>query len=85
LFRSLDRIMADTYSPSDYDILRVRQRTGGLSEILFNFKGFEFRLCDVDGHCLVKKKWLQNFENVSAIIFTVALSSYDVKSKDHDK
>uniref|UniRef100_A0A2C9JYT3 Uncharacterized protein n=1 Tax=Biomphalaria glabrata TaxID=6526 RepID=A0A2C9JYT3_BIOGL len=43
------------------------------------------RLCDVDGHCTVKKKWLQNFENVSAILFTVALSSYDARSKDQDE
>nr|KAI8748287.1 guanine nucleotide-binding protein G(o) subunit alpha-like [Biomphalaria glabrata] len=42
-------------------------------------------LCDVDGHCTVKKKWLQNFENVSAILFTVALSSYDARSKDQDE
>ncbi|CAL1536794.1 unnamed protein product [Lymnaea stagnalis] len=84
LFRSLDKILSDSYAPSDYDILRVRQKTTGLNEILFHFKGFEFRLCDVDGHCSVKKKWLQNFENVSAILFTVALSSYDVKSKDND-
>ncbi|CAG5124518.1 unnamed protein product, partial [Candidula unifasciata] len=84
LFRSLDKILSDTYAPSDYDILRVRQKTTGLHEILFHFKGFEFRLCDVDGHCTVKKKWLQNFENVSAILYTVSLSSYDVQSKDHE-
>uniref|UniRef100_A0A0B6ZCR3 Uncharacterized protein n=1 Tax=Arion vulgaris TaxID=1028688 RepID=A0A0B6ZCR3_9EUPU len=85
LFRSLDKILSDSYAPSDYDILRVRQKTTGLHEILFHFKGFEFRLCDVDGHCTVKKKWLQNFENVSAILFTAALSSYDVGSKDHEE
>ncbi|KAH9499025.1 Guanine nucleotide-binding protein G(o) subunit alpha, partial [Bulinus truncatus] len=85
LFRSLEKILSDSYAPTDYDILRVRQKTTGLNEILFHFKGFEFRLCDVDGHCSVKKKWLQNFENVSAILFTVALSSYDVRSKDKDE
>ncbi|KAK0050855.1 guanine nucleotide-binding protein G(o) subunit alpha [Biomphalaria pfeifferi] len=85
LFRSLEKILSDSYAPTDYDILRVRQKTTGLNEILFHFKGFEFKLCDVDGHCTVKKKWLQNFENVSAILFTVALSSYDARSKDQDE
>ncbi|XP_012942864.1 guanine nucleotide-binding protein G(i) subunit alpha [Aplysia californica] len=85
LFRSLDKILSDAYAPSDYDILRVRQKTAGLNEILFHFKGFEFRLCDVDGHSSVKKKWLQNFENVSAILFTASLGTYDIRSKENEE
>lgn len=42
------------------------------------------RLCDVDGTSTLKKKWLDCFENVSAVLFTVGLDTYDVRSKEND-
>ena len=39
----LDRIGDESYLPTDQDILRVRVRTSGISEIQFFFKNLNFR------------------------------------------
>ncbi|XP_076454592.1 G protein alpha i subunit-like [Babylonia areolata] len=84
-FKSAERILSPSYVPTDYDILRARQKSLGLAETVFNFRGFQIRLCDVDGSSTVKKKWLQCFENVSAVLFTVAMDTYDVRTKEEEE
>ncbi|XP_070175902.1 G protein alpha i subunit-like [Littorina saxatilis] len=84
-FKSADRILSSSYVPTDYDILRARQKSLGLAETVFHFKGFQIRLCDVDGSSTLKKKWLQCFENVSAVLFTAAMDTYDTKSKEDEQ
>ena len=39
--------------------------------------GIFFRLFDVGGQRSERKKWIHCFENVTSIIFLVALSEYD--------
>ena len=38
----------------------------------------------MDGTSTVKKKWLQCFENVSAVLFTAAIDTYDVTSNEDE-
>ncbi|XP_025113632.1 G protein alpha i subunit-like [Pomacea canaliculata] len=83
-FKSVDRILSPSFMPTDYDILRARQKNLGLAETVFHFRGFHIRLCDVDGTSTLKKKWLDCFETVSAVLFTVGLDTYDVRSKEND-
>ncbi|CAF4299711.1 unnamed protein product [Rotaria socialis] len=59
----LDEIGSRQYLPSTQDILRTRVKTTGIVEINFTFKE--------------RKKWIHCFEDVTAIIFIVALSEYD--------
>jgi hypothetical protein len=46
-------------------------------ERLYNMSPFFFRLFDVGGQRSERKKWIHCFEDVTAIIFCVAMSEYD--------
>jgi len=75
---SLPRICKSNYIPSRDDVLRTRVKTTGIVEIKFSFKELNFKMFDVGGQRSERKKWIHCFENVTAIIFCVALSAYDL-------
>lgn len=66
------------YIPSQQDVLRTRVKTTGIVETIFTFKGLKFRMFDVGGQRNERKKWIHCFEGVTAIIFCVSLSGYDL-------
>lgn len=76
-FDSLDRITASNYIPDDQDILRTRVKTTGISETTFKVESLTYRMFDVGGQRSERKKWIHCFENVTAVVFVVALSAYD--------
>ncbi|ORZ23471.1 G protein alpha subunit [Absidia repens] len=76
-FESIDRISADGYLPTDQDVLRSRVKTTGITETSFNIGDLVYRMFDVGGQRSERKKWIHCFENVTAIIFMVAISEYD--------
>ncbi|XP_067630613.1 G protein alpha q subunit isoform X3 [Eurosta solidaginis] len=73
----LDRIEKEDYLPSEQDILRARVPTTGILEYPFDLDGIVFRMVDVGGQRSERRKWIHCFENVTSIIFLVALSEYD--------
>ncbi|OXU29078.1 hypothetical protein TSAR_014315 [Trichomalopsis sarcophagae] len=73
----LDRLGAKEYQPTEQDILRTRVKTTGIVEVHFSFKNLNFKLFDVGGQRSERKKWIHCFEDVTAIIFCVAMSEYD--------
>ncbi|KAG7498603.1 guanine nucleotide-binding protein subunit alpha-14-like [Solea senegalensis] len=73
----LDRISATFYIPTLQDILRVRVPTTGIIEYPFVLSKVTFRMVDVGGQRSERKKWIHCFENVTSIVFLVALSEYD--------
>uniref|UniRef100_A0A1I8H0D0 G protein subunit alpha o1 n=3 Tax=Macrostomum lignano TaxID=282301 RepID=A0A1I8H0D0_9PLAT len=73
----LDRLGAKDYMPTEQDILRTRVKTTGIVEVHFIFKNLNFKLFDVGGQRSERKKWIHCFEDVTAIIFCVAMSEYD--------
>lgn len=73
----LDRIADPTYLPTEQDILRVRVPTTGIIEYPFDLDNVIFRMVDVGGQRSERRKWIHCFENVTSIIFLVALSEYD--------
>eukprot|EP00121_Abeoforma_whisleri_P015571 Awhi_evm1s14336 len=77
-FDEIDRICDPGYQPNDQDVLRCRVKTTGIVEMQFYYKNLHFRMSDVGGQRSERKKWIHCFENVTAIIFCVALSAYDL-------
>lgn len=73
----LKRLGAKDYQPTEQDILRTRVKTTGIVEVHFSFKNLNFKLFDVGGQRSERKKWIHCFEDVTAIIFCVAMSEYD--------
>ncbi|XP_026881185.2 guanine nucleotide-binding protein subunit alpha-11-like [Electrophorus electricus] len=73
----IDRISASLYVPTLQDVLRVRLPTTGIIEYPFNLGSVIFRMVDVGGQRSERRKWIHCFENVTSIIFLVALNEYD--------
>ncbi|XP_050092843.1 guanine nucleotide-binding protein G(q) subunit alpha isoform X2 [Anopheles aquasalis] len=73
----IDRVAATNYLPTEQDILRVRVPTTGIIEYPFDLEEIRFRMVDVGGQRSERRKWIHCFENVTSIIFLVALSEYD--------
>ncbi|KAL6046559.1 Guanine nucleotide-binding protein G(k) subunit alpha [Balamuthia mandrillaris] len=59
-------------------MLRVRKKTTGVIETKFESGGLNFRMVDVGGQRNERKKWIHCFEFVTAVIFVVSLSEYDM-------
>lgn len=76
-FDSIDRIAETDYFPTDQDVLRSRVKTTGITETTFNVGELTYRMLDVGGQRSERKKWIHCFENVTAILFLVAISEYD--------
>jgi len=75
---ALDRLGSPDYIPTEQDVLRTRVKTTGIVETHFTFKDLHFKMFDVGGQRSERKKWIHCFEGVTAIIFCVALSAYDL-------
>jgi len=66
------------YSPSNQDLLRCRVLTRGIIETRFQVDRVHFHMFDVGGQRDERRKWIQCFNDVTAIIFVVACSSYNL-------
>ncbi|KAJ2451213.1 guanine nucleotide-binding protein subunit alpha [Coemansia sp. RSA 2336] len=76
-FDSIGRICQEGYLPTDQDVLRSRVKTTGINETVFRVGELTYRMLDVGGQRSERKKWIHCFENVTAILFLVAISEYD--------
>ncbi|OON20819.1 g-protein alpha subunit, partial [Opisthorchis viverrini] len=66
------------YIPSEQDILRCRVLTSGIFETKFSVDKVNFHMFDVGGQREERRKWIQCFNDVTAIIFVAACSSYNM-------
>ncbi|XP_017315411.1 guanine nucleotide-binding protein subunit alpha-11 [Ictalurus punctatus] len=73
----LERLSGPLYVPTEQDILRVRIPTTGVIEYPFTISSVVFRMVDVGGQRSERRKWIHCFEDVTSIIFLVALNEYD--------
>ena len=82
-FDRVNEIRKRDYIPTDQDILRCRVPTTEMSEIKFTIgtkprKMVTFHMVDVGGQRDQRRKWMQCFNDVTAIIFVVPCSSYNI-------
>ncbi|XP_033761930.1 guanine nucleotide-binding protein G(i) subunit alpha-like [Pecten maximus] len=75
---ALERIGKPGYIPTAQDVLRTRVKTTGIIESKFLFKSAQFKMIDVGGQRSERKKWIHCFQDVTSILFIVALSEYDL-------
>lgn len=75
-----DRILSfgdPNYISSDIDILKGRIKTTGITETQFIINSFKFKVLDAGGQRSERKKWIHCFQDITAILFVIALSEYD--------
>ncbi|KRT85659.1 ADP ribosylation factor [Oryctes borbonicus] len=74
----VDIIKRPDYTPTEQDILRCRVLTSGIFETRFQVDKVNFHMFDVGGQRDERRKWIQCFNDVTAIIFVTACSSYNM-------
>jgi len=65
------------YIPNDQDVLQVRVKTTGITEVQFRARNLNYHVFDMGGQRSERKKWIHCFEDVTTILFIVAISEYD--------
>ncbi|XP_064477951.1 guanine nucleotide-binding protein G(o) subunit alpha-like [Ornithodoros turicata] len=78
MFENMDRICSEKYVPNSRDVLHARVRTIGIIETQFKIDDVVFRMFDVGGQRSERRKWIQCFDDVKALLYVVALSGYDM-------
>nr|8JIP_A Chain A, Guanine nucleotide-binding protein G(s) subunit alpha isoforms short [Homo sapiens] len=73
----LDRIAQPNYIPTQQDVLRTRVKTSGIFETKFQVDKVNFHMFDVGAQRDERRKWIQCFNDVTAIIFVVDSSDYN--------
>ncbi len=73
----LDRVCAPNYVPSAEDILNVKTKTLGIIETEFVYESMRIKLVDVGGQKNERRKWIHAFQDVTAVVFIVALTDFD--------
>ena len=71
------KLTSPEYVPTLYDVLLCRNRTSGLSEFEFRFKGQNLVIVDVGGQRAERRKWIHSFDQVNLLLFFVSLGEYD--------
>jgi len=74
----LDRLCKSDYTPTVDDLLRCRAKTTGIQELHLEIDKKKFIIVDVGGQRSERKKWIHCFQDVTAVLFFVALSEYDL-------
>lgn len=82
----IDRILDDSYKPTDEDILRVRVRTAGAYSTVIFVKPEYFEFFDVGGQKPERSKWEKVLQShkFSCIIYFVACDEWDVRDEERE-
>jgi len=82
----IERILSDSYKPSDEDVLRVRVRTAGAYSTVIFVKPEYFEFVDVGGQKPERSKWEKVLQShkFSCIIYFVATDEWDVRDEERE-
>lgn len=75
--QDLTRIASPEYIPTDQDVLLARIRTTQVTMEKYHIEGIDFEIYDIGGQRSERRKWIDCFDGVDAVIFVAALSGYD--------
>ena len=73
------RIASPSFKPTTQDVLNARVKTTQVVMERYRIDGIDFEMYDVGGQRSERRKWLDCFDNVDAVLFVAALSEYDQK------
>mmetsp|Transcript_6157 Transcript_6157/g.13690 ORF Transcript_6157/g.13690 Transcript_6157/m.13690 type:complete len:434 (-) Transcript_6157:691-1992(-) len=73
----IPRIASPDYRPSTQDVIIARVRTTHVVMEKYRIDGIDFEMYDVGGQRSERRKWIDCFDHVTAVIFVAALSEYD--------
>mmetsp|Transcript_29757 Transcript_29757/g.54875 ORF Transcript_29757/g.54875 Transcript_29757/m.54875 type:complete len:422 (+) Transcript_29757:123-1388(+) len=73
----IPRIASPDYKPTAKDVIIARVKTTQVAMEKYQIEGTEFEVYDVGGQRSERRKWIDCFENVTAVIFVAAISEYD--------
>ncbi|KAI7783283.1 hypothetical protein LA080_012038 [Diaporthe eres] len=73
---SIERIFKSDYLPSIEDIMWAHTRTTGSWKWQFLIDGTNYHFCDVGGMRSERKKWVEVFQDVNMMVFTLDVSCY---------
>jgi guanine nucleotide-binding protein G(i) subunit alpha len=75
-------LASNAYVPTVEDVLHARRRTTGVVEESYWVDHVHFHVLDVGGQRNERRKWISSFEKVTALLFVVSLSDYDLPGED---
>lgn len=89
----VDVVRLPDYEPSVQDILHSRRRTTDIQKIEFEVKvprkygggSLNFWMFDVGGQRGERKKWIQVFDGIQAVLFLVSSSCFDLVIEEDEK
>jgi len=79
------RFSKPEYLPTQDDVIRAKLRTTGITEVTFNVGQTEFTMTDVGGQRSERRKWLNCFVDITAVIFLVAINEFDMNLEEDNK
>jgi len=80
IVKQIDRLCEEGAVATNDDIVRCRQRTTGLGEIIFPYNKHYFHIFDVGGQKTERRKWdvLSTTQKPTAVLFFTSLIDFDI-------
>jgi len=75
-FDNVQRFVKDGFDVTAIDKVKSRTKTTGVVEVSFLDGGVNYTIIDVGGQRSERRKWIQCFENVQAVVFVSSLTGY---------
>mmetsp|Transcript_26130 Transcript_26130/g.42699 ORF Transcript_26130/g.42699 Transcript_26130/m.42699 type:complete len:442 (+) Transcript_26130:48-1373(+) len=72
----MDESEENRFIPNVQDVIHARMKTTGIVQRQYEIKNVSFHIFDVGGQRNERRKWIQLFDNVNAVIFVAALNHY---------
>ncbi|KAH3688949.1 hypothetical protein WICPIJ_000063 [Wickerhamomyces pijperi] len=76
-FEHIENFCNPNYICTNDDILKGRIKTTGITETNFNIGPSKFKVLDAGGQRSERRKWIHCFQDITTVLFVLAVSEYD--------